>query len=63
MVAGRGSNELAFVGDAGFLSFVAKLYADVLLLVRSLYVGDGLSPDSRLVFELNFAEGSEYLTE
>ena len=42
MVAGRGSNELAFVGDAGFLSFVAKLYADVLLVVRPLYVGDGL---------------------
>ena len=28
MVAGRGSKELAFVGDAGFLSVVAKLYAD-----------------------------------
>ena len=40
MVAGRGSNKLVFVGDAGYLSFVAKLYADVLLVVRPLYVGD-----------------------
>ncbi len=27
-MAGRGSNELVFVGDAGLLAVVAQLYAD-----------------------------------